>query len=284
VAGAIPAAVGRYWVDFLYAPPGRPPIVLEIDGSQHERSAQVDRERDRLLGTAKIKVIRASGPASLERDGPLLELLARDEQGYRDSVDPEARATTAVPTRLALAVVEAVRLGLLPKGGPWSLEVVGACDIVDLIAGPALDLLRATSEVWRLGVVPRAVQVNGREWRLSGEASRDERPARLKPTVRVRLELGTPYYAPLSAATDLPEISVRAAPLPVSLRWLPGTTAERRAMRMTEDTDLHLRLLVEDIFGHTSFRDGQLPSIRQALRGGDSVVLLPTGTGKSLIY
>jgi hypothetical protein len=61
-------------------------------------------------------------------------------------------------------------------------------------------------------------------------------------------------------------------------------TAERRAMRMTEDTDLHLRLLVEDLFGHASFREGQLPSLRQALRGGDSVVLLPTGTGKSLIY
>jgi len=285
VAGAIPPGVGRHWVDFLYAPPGQRPTVIEIDGAQHVRRAEADRERDRLLAQAGIPVVRAPGADAVDPGGPVLRRFLEDEQAYRGTADPDEVLAPAIPHRLAMAVVEAVRLGLLPKGGPWSIEVHGAEALIERVAGPSLDLLRAVSEVWRLGVVPHAVQVNGREWRLSGEAALDgARPVRRPAAVRIRLESGVPYFAPLSSATDLPEITVRPAPVPAALRWLPGETVERRAMRMTEDTDLHLRLLVEDLFGHASFREGQLPSLRQALRGGDSVVLLPTGTGKSLIY
>lgn len=286
VAGKIDPSVGRHWADFLYAPPGTRPVVLEIDGSGHVRREDVDRARDRQLGEAGIQVIRAKGNDCLDPTGPLLKRLLDDEARFPDRpAEADSLLASSVPHRLALAVVEAVELGLLAKGGPWSMEVVDPIGVVDEIVGPALDSLRAVSELWRLDVVPRSVQVNGREWRLSGEAGHNERSStRLSPTVRIRLEPRTQYFAPLSAAADVPEITVRSAGVPVDLTWLPGTTSARRSMRATEDSRLHLTLLMQDLFGHEDFREGQLPSLEQALRGGDSVVLLPTGTGKSLIY
>lgn len=42
--------------------------------------------------------------------------------------------------------------------------------------------------------------------------------------------------------------------------------------------------LLEDIFGYQSFRDGQADVIDRALTGRDSLVIMPTGGGKSLCY
>jgi len=286
VTGKIPPQVGRRWVDFLYAPPGRAAVVFEIDGAGHDRRSDADRARDTLLASAGVAVIRASGRASIDPVGPLFRRM-------REAITPgiarpdlvRAVHDSSAPARLALAVVEAAMRGLLPKGGPWSLEVEDRFGTVDEIAGAALDPLRAISELWHLGVVPSSVQVNGRHWRLSGEAEAPQRsPGRVAPTVRVRLEPDTPFFASLSGATDLPEITIRRAGVPVDLQWLPGTTAERRVLRRSPDTDLHLHLLLADLFGHETFREDQLASLRQALSGGDSVVLLPTGAGKSLIY
>ena len=37
-------------------------------------------------------------------------------------------------------------------------------------------------------------------------------------------------------------------------------------------------------FGHTAFREGQEAPIRAVLSGQDAVVIMPTGSGKSLCY
>jgi len=42
--------------------------------------------------------------------------------------------------------------------------------------------------------------------------------------------------------------------------------------------------ILKDIFGHTSFRPGQKEAITSVLKGNDTLVMLPTGMGKSLCY
>jgi ATP-dependent DNA helicase RecQ len=44
------------------------------------------------------------------------------------------------------------------------------------------------------------------------------------------------------------------------------------------------RSILAERFGHADFRRGQWDSIRAILEGGDALVVMPTGSGKSLIY
>ena len=44
------------------------------------------------------------------------------------------------------------------------------------------------------------------------------------------------------------------------------------------------RALLRDRFGHNDFRQGQWAPIKALLEGRDALVVMPTGSGKSLIY
>ncbi|MCE7612431.1 DEAD/DEAH box helicase, partial [Vibrio fluvialis] len=42
--------------------------------------------------------------------------------------------------------------------------------------------------------------------------------------------------------------------------------------------------ILRDVFGYQTFRDGQQEVIESAVAGRDSLVIMPTGGGKSLCY
>src|SRR5579862_2165973 len=44
------------------------------------------------------------------------------------------------------------------------------------------------------------------------------------------------------------------------------------------------RTLLSERFGHTDFQPGQWPSIQAVLSGLDAIIVMPTGSGKSLVY
>src|SRR5450759_4166139 len=44
------------------------------------------------------------------------------------------------------------------------------------------------------------------------------------------------------------------------------------------------RSILTDRFGHAEFRRGQWDPIQAILEGGDALVVMPTGSGKSVIY
>src|SRR5688500_6468935 len=56
-------------------------------------------------------------------------------------------------------------------------------------------------------------------------------------------------------------------------------------MRMQQPiTKESARSMLADRFGHADFRRGQWDPIKALLEGGDALVVMPTGSGKSVIY
>ena len=61
-------------------------------------------------------------------------------------------------------------------------------------------------------------------------------------------------------------------------------TASTDALSATPDTAVQARTVLRDVFGYGAFRGHQQAIIEHLLHGGDALVLMPTGGGKSLCY
>src|SRR5688500_11507774 len=65
----------------------------------------------------------------------------------------------------------------------------------------------------------------------------------------------------------------------------PGTVpATRTPMPKADVTKARARAILTDRFGHAEFQKGQWEPIQAVLEGRDAVVVMPTGSGKSLVY
>jgi ATP-dependent DNA helicase RecQ len=174
----------------------------------------------------------------------------------------------------ASALVYLVQSGLLPSGSnSWRISCEGRFAIA-LQAGllEAQQLLEAIGELYGTQVVAREIRfVDDRPdvvltwddcepWWSPGPASFGARLVRLCP---VWLPVKPPLPAP--PATWVPPVAgFSDGSLVVALQWaFPHLSKGDR---------------------DASFKHGQLEAIRRCLLGQDSLVLLPTGAGKSLIY
>ena len=71
-----------------------------------------------------------------------------------------------------------------------------------------------------------------------------------------------------------------ALPTPV-LQHVQGST---RSINLPLNQDNRELYLLKNLYGYDSFRVGQLEAIQSVLQDKDTIVLIPTGGGKSLIY
>jgi len=75
------------------------------------------------------------------------------------------------------------------------------------------------------------------------------------------------------------------AAAPESARPEAGTAADAPRRRPADEaTHQQARAILRERFGHADFREGQWPPIDALLDGQDALVVMPTGSGKSLIY
>ncbi len=94
------------------------------------------------------------------------------------------------------------------------------------------------------------------------------------------------YLAPSELAGFA--IVVRRACLPFDgaprMEHFPFPAVLRTTLTMARIEEAELLPILERVFGLKAFRDQQVEAIRRAIRSDDSLVLLPTGYGKSLIF
>ncbi len=276
------------WVDFLFTVPwSTKAVVLEIDGIGHLRRRLPDRERDTLLRGAGCQVERVTG-----RDDTLDRFVGRlagrttshlyRPGGRLPDVDRIVHGPTQIH-RFLFAVATAVSEGLLAPGRPWHITLDEPTGAVERGMGTLLDLLQAIDDIWQLDVVPSEVTINQTRW-VRRDRNFEPVPS-LGSSGDLRIDID-PYTAPHHRLPEPTEarVVVRGALLPVDLGWSGPTDTERRNVAPDERGRAALKLILRELFGYEEFRDGQLDAITRVLSGGDACVLLPTGSGKTLIY
>lgn len=288
IAGEFDTETNR-WVDWLVCFPwSTRAAVIEVDGSGHVRQPGVDRDRDRLLRTSGVAVERIPGHQVLDSTSQVMSRLAGAAPTWLGKTDPNLTRALHVPAavqRLTFAIVEAVERGFLPPGEPWSIGLWSDIEGSEELTNVALDLLLAVADTWQLEIVPEQVAVNDTTWAINGERrfAPSHNETATTRNVAIRLEAFTPPHASLGEI-DIPTVVVRGALLPQQLSWAEPPSIERRNRPGTAESAAALDRLLQDVLGHNSYREAQREAIDRVLTGGDTCVLLPTGSGKSLIY
>jgi hypothetical protein len=282
--------------DFLISHPGADPWVLEFDGD-HAPGVEVDRDRDQALEAGGVEVRRIAttdvGSSAWRELLTLIPKIAAEPTLAHQQLTWGG----AVAHRIFRGLLEGLARGAL-NGDGWSIELHEPLGIGLVAVQSALEVIAATSAVWSEGLAPDLVHVtaDGKSVALRWDAGRyvvesdGLTPAEIDLAIHVQ-----PYHGPwheLPQVRSVPTIVVRSACLPFDLK--EGRQEGRRHRRVPDvdrvPRDALVRLL-QAWFGKREFYPpdapeprGQEVAIRRLLAGRDSVVLLPTGAGKSLIY
>jgi len=293
-ARGVPSAGARR-VDFLVAPPWMAPFVVEIDGSGHDIAGDVDAERDTSLREVGIEVFRVP-TAELERPGPgLAAIAAHCDVDFLVADPSETRLLrNAVEIqRLALGLLEGVLRGFL-AGDQWTVDVASWTPLAVECCGPYLDLFSAAARLWgEPAMAPRRVVFTGVRAAayVLGDDGRytmgvDDGQGSNKTDLRLYLEADRgPGHSLPPVDMKVPAVVVRSAAPPVRIRDLQHDARERATVSASvEETRDALTFMLQHVFAKEEFREGQVEAILEVLAGGDSVALLPTGAGKSIIY
>lgn len=280
-------------VDFAFIPPGRDPVVIEIDGSQHASSEDIDDERDASLAAVGVETLRI--PASEVMSGKV-KVAPRLKQMWADAgssqVTGRGLLLPAQVQRLLWGLLTSVEQGFL-AGETWVLDIDSEFPGVIELALEELGVFAAVDELWGSFVAPSEVFV-----RTNGQSLRARRIGleyRLEvvdsiAVADVRIEVRSDalplHDLPPALSDGVPSVVVRPAVLPVALppSSVGGARSRMEPVLRAEDREAPLLRLLQCLFAKPSFRPGQLQAINELLDGRDAVVLLPTGAGKSLIY
>ena len=277
-------------VDFLlHLPhPGFSTKVLELDGGQHIVAAEVDKDRDDKLAGQHIEVRRfpLAGDKWKFEIRDLIQEAASELSRHAFNME-QARSLygASAVARMAFALIELLMAGHIQPRCDIVLHLEDDLDIAGAALQPTLNFLHNIEKLWDIEVLPRHVSCREQHLTLKQEGyvvtstQSDGKPIE----VRICLEQFTAPHAVLPK-TKIPTCVIRGANIPVDLDFLPFIPAPRRFLKNPDDSQGILESLMRDIFGHPQFRENQAEAITLALSGKDSLVLLPTGTGKSLIY
>jgi len=267
-------------VDFFVGHPDGTQLVIEVDGEQHNANKEADQHRDNILQNSGIKVFRVPVSEIHAKAGPQLSIL---EQALA-TIPPTEDASQLTPLELSLllgraasqiqiVLLQALKTGqiTLSEGHKWKVVVPNPPwfqekDIWHHLAQSAADdfiaLLRAIYKIHHGSALDLTIDIvqrpNGEvdfsiQW---GEQLLKEERSHVVFVI-------SNIYLPYSFEHNLP-----TSP---SIRTFYPNSRE-------------VEFVLNFIFRKQSFWEGQLEAISRSLMGKDSIVLLPTGGGKSIAF
>ncbi|MEI7614296.1 MAG: DEAD/DEAH box helicase [Betaproteobacteria bacterium] len=291
--GAKEVSEGRR-ADFLFFYPGSRPLVIEIDGGEHDDNHAIDTERENQLAACGYDTVRIPNDEIESGGGPkLAEALSQmqsrmtmhnsQEENPRGIGIARSVRFCSSSARLQYALVRALENGWLQAGGPWNLQFDAAQEFAAAIFD-LIETLRSLDAIYGITTAPSIVKVRFRDGeQVVGDTSADlgDEPLR----IALETEFG-PYHDTSKGEAFQADILIRSAFLPVPLKMRCQFIGMRPSItKMDADrVDVALVHLLQTVFRKRQFREGQREAIRRTVMGKDTVVLLPTGAGKSIVY
>jgi len=270
--------------DFLAVHASGERLVVEVDGTQHKEPQQrkEDEYRDKELKKAEIQVIRIPTHEVRERSGKnfdkLQESLRRVSQEHAGQKHPHRgiRWHRALH-QLQLALVKALRTGHLNWGENARVvvelpEILGEDRQADKYLKMAVktleDFLRHLAKLWGIAWVPGSIRIS-RSVEGDGE-----------PTTALRIRYQNRALSQPALAGAPFTISDVLLPRQLKVNSTSRTSRGSHFDGSEKDVEWFLRYL----FRKKHFKEGQWQTVQRTLQGEDSIVLLPTGAGKSIAF
>jgi ATP-dependent DNA helicase RecQ len=267
--------------DFYLAHPDASETVIEIDGAQHGEHRQADARRDAALASAGLHVLRIPTDEIATGSGPTLEALRAvittwPTDNHLTSGDTaRALRLCQVGHQLQIVLLEALRGGWVRWEEPhWILHVA----------------LPPSLEIWE-PAVPTLRQAASDLIELVGRLLELYHGATARPTVELRPadeanetqpQLSVSWGGPGEAVNRaIPEFVIASTYIACDVA-APLTAAHPVAVPQPPKESV--RWFLDYLFRKEDFWEGQWETIERTLQGKDSVVLLPTGGGKSIAF
>ncbi len=291
-------------VDFIAHPPCGASFAIEIDGPEHMDALNFDTRRDHALKrSTNMDVIRVPNRELELNEGPNLNQIKKRflHQVPRGTVPPissnksgnrkiaDFARACSIGSKIQSVIAQAVNRGWL-TGDEWNLEITGGGPTA---AGAVLDVLRMYSALDLLyggksGPVKCRIRTqdgDAKAWCIeAGEWSEIENSEFEDPNLKILVESDSSPFDQI-AHRDV-DIIIRPAFLPIEFRTDLPSDFPRQPIVVEdfETAEPALTFFLRNVFRKQSFREGQGIAIWRTLRQQDTVVLLPTGGGKSIIY
>ena len=285
-------------IDFLVCHPGGEPWAIELDGPEHLAAQATDSDRDKDLSSIGIEVVRVTNDEVFQGTGTGLDRI-RDRfnaaQNRFAAAGPgsdlaKVASDCSIASKVQFAIARAIGYGWL-NGDQWDIELSGAGDAGTAGVLDALRLISSFDVLYGGRTVPERCTVRNLgepsvTWKLvDGEWTEEDGPEGNGHRISIVVERRSSPFSALAQDTTA-DFIIRPAFLPVKLAVEQRFEYKRRPIspESYEHAEPALTTFLRTIFRKYQFRQQQGEAVFNALRQNDSVVLLPTGAGKSIIY
>ena len=290
-------------VDFLFSHPLSEPLVIELDGDEHSSAINVDDARDEILEKHGIKTVRVPNEELANGFGSNLDNI-KDHITYaieKQSSDSDTEDLLSKliinctwGTKLQYALTKALEYSWLCPKEHWEIVISNEKQVYKEAVKDFLILLQALQDIYNVEIAPKSVSVcfqNKNKFVLKPVSSfiweeseyyTDE--AFPKNLVRIHLEPSSSPFANTERHSKDYDIVITPTYLPFDFATKSTFSLERVKGCLENINIQSITKLLQFIFRKKELRPGQDKGITNAVSGLDSIVLLPTGWGKSIIY
>lgn len=273
-------------MDFLISHPElNEIIVVEIDGEQHKSKIETDQLINDLLNQSGFTIIRISAEdIRLKRTSGLNKLVdklssVKNRALIKDKFSDNKKIKLLLAIKLAhqiqVTLLQALQFGFLDIKNPNCWNIISDIDYVNVFDKSI------AKEILRLSITDFLSLLKNVSKIYSIEISESEPSLYFLDDAKENEHIFISFtnrYLKLNSTFFVQDIYY---PFHISKESISTICANHSKINIDRES---LRFILKYIFRKEEFWEGQFEGICRLLKGKDTLLLLPTGSGKSIVY